>query len=321
MSEVEPLVPPDVDLQDFPFMPLDVGRLRDSDLASDETPEACWAAVLLWAASWHQVPAASIPDSDVWIAKQAGYAQRGKIDKGWAQVRGGALRGWIKCTDGRLYHPVVAEKASEAWKKKLAQRWRSECARIKKHNQRHGTQIPQPDLDTWLSSGRPTGQPLPVLGDNSQLGRDSNGDSTSKGQGEGQGQGQGIVKDSVPIGTGAVAPLEGLSPADAVFQIAVPWLTERGMPDKAARSLLGAARKQLGDDGAWALASDCMREKPMEPAAWLAGALNARIGRAKGLANEKFAVAGQDYSGSRAAMDESMRRNNITVPDDDDKPL
>ena len=57
-------------------MPLDVGRLRDSDLASDETPEACWAAVLLWCASWHQIPAASIPDNDQWLAKQAGYAAR-----------------------------------------------------------------------------------------------------------------------------------------------------------------------------------------------------------------------------------------------------
>jgi hypothetical protein len=59
-----PLTPPDCDLQDFPFMPLHVARLRDSDLASEEEPEACWYAVLLWAASWHQIPAASLPDND-----------------------------------------------------------------------------------------------------------------------------------------------------------------------------------------------------------------------------------------------------------------
>lgn len=114
-----PPVPADCDLTDFRFMPLDVARLRDSDLASNETPDACWAAVLLWAASWHQVPASSIPDDDRWIAKTAGYAQRGRIDKDWARVREGALRGFIKCTDGRLYHPVVAEKAREAWEAKL----------------------------------------------------------------------------------------------------------------------------------------------------------------------------------------------------------
>lgn len=50
----EPMVPEDCDLADFAFMPLDVARLRDSDLAANETPEACWAAVLLWSAAWHR---------------------------------------------------------------------------------------------------------------------------------------------------------------------------------------------------------------------------------------------------------------------------
>ena len=59
-----PLTHARCDLRDFTFMPLDVVRLRDSDLAALESPEACWAAVLLWAASWHQVPAASLPDDD-----------------------------------------------------------------------------------------------------------------------------------------------------------------------------------------------------------------------------------------------------------------
>lgn len=124
----EPLVPAEVDLRDFAFMPLDVVRVRDSDLAAEETPESCWAALLLWCASWHQVPAASIPDSDQWQAKQAGYVARGRIDKAWETVRDGALRNWVKCSDGRLYHPVVAEKALESWQAKLAQRARTKAA-------------------------------------------------------------------------------------------------------------------------------------------------------------------------------------------------
>ncbi|WP_436312985.1 hypothetical protein [Variovorax sp. LjRoot84] len=171
-------------------MPLDVARLRDSDLASDESPEACWAAVLIWAASWHQVPAASIPDNDNWIAKQAGYAQRGKIAKEWAAVRPGALRGWVLCSDGRYYHPVVAEKARDAWKSKLEQRWKSESARIKKHNQRHGTSIPCLEFDAWIDAGRPQGQQLFVPGDSADLLGDKPKDSGSKRQGERQGQGQ-----------------------------------------------------------------------------------------------------------------------------------
>jgi len=110
----EPLTPANCDLQDFAFMPLDVARLRDSDLASDETPEACWAAVLLWAASWHQVPAASLPDDNRWLAKESRTGRR------WPKLRAGALRGFVKCSDGRLYHPVIAAFALRAWEKKQA---------------------------------------------------------------------------------------------------------------------------------------------------------------------------------------------------------
>lgn len=192
----EPLTPSNCDLRDFAFMPLDVARLRDSDLASNETPEACWSAVLLWAASWHQVPAASIPNDEKWIAKQAGYAQRGKVDRAWADVRPGALRGWIECADGRLYHPVVAEKAIDAWKAKLEQRWRTECGRIKKHNDRHHASVEKPSFEEWLSSGCPTGQTLFVPRDNEPGPKEVPNDTHSKGQGEGQGQGQGDLEST-----------------------------------------------------------------------------------------------------------------------------
>lgn len=134
MSNIDlpsPLTPADCDLRDFAFMPLDVARLRDSDLAALETPEACWAALLLWSASWHQVPAASLPDDDRVLAKTAGY---GRVVKEWLLVREGALHGWVKCADGRLYHPVVAEKALESWHAKAMHHWKKECDRIRKSN-------------------------------------------------------------------------------------------------------------------------------------------------------------------------------------------
>jgi hypothetical protein len=191
LSLPAPPVPSDCDLTDFKFMPLDVARLRDSSLASDETPASCWAAVLLWSAAWHQIPAGSLPDDDRWIAKAAGYASRGRIDKEWASVRDGALRGFTLCSDGRMYHAVVAEKAREAWEAKRDQRWRSECARIKKHNDRHpGANVPKPTFDEWVSQGCPQGHRLYVPGDTGQKCEDVPGDKHSKGQGEGQGQGQ-----------------------------------------------------------------------------------------------------------------------------------
>lgn len=110
-----PLVSAEVDLRDFQFMPLDVVRLRDSDLASRVSGEEFRAAVLLSCAAWHQKPAASLPDDDVVLSSLAGF---GRVVREWQAVREGALRGRVKCSDGRLYHPVVAEKANEAWAKR-----------------------------------------------------------------------------------------------------------------------------------------------------------------------------------------------------------
>ncbi|WP_272545665.1 DUF1376 domain-containing protein [Burkholderia cepacia] len=143
-----PLTAAECDLRDFAFMPLDVVRLRDSDIAALSTAEEFRAAVLLWCASWHQVPAASLPDDDRVLAQLAGY---GRVVTEWRKVRTGALRGWVTCADGRLYHPVVAEKARDAWAAKHEQRYKTECARIKKHNQRHGTDIEFPTFEEFLS--------------------------------------------------------------------------------------------------------------------------------------------------------------------------
>jgi hypothetical protein len=46
------------------------------------------------------------------------------------------LRGWIKCADGLLYHPVVAEKALEAWAKKREQKSRTKAATEARRQQR-----------------------------------------------------------------------------------------------------------------------------------------------------------------------------------------
>jgi len=118
----EPLTPPTCDLRDFPTMPLDAGRLFGSEFHAVSSDAAWRAGVTLWLKSWHQVPAASLPDDDVQLARLAEFA---RDVKGWKKVREQALRGWIKCDDGRLYHPVVAEKALAAWERKESYRQRS----------------------------------------------------------------------------------------------------------------------------------------------------------------------------------------------------
>ena len=227
MIDVPPLTPPDCNLQDFPFMPLDVVRLRDSDLAIHVTGEEFRCAVLLWCASWHQVPAASLPDDDVTLSSLAGF---GRAVKEWQKLRAGALRGWVTCSDGRLYHPVVAEKANEAWRAKLTQRWKTELGRIKKHCQRHKMSFDPPSFEDWMSQGCPQGHPLSVPGttpkcpwDNPQDGEGQPPsvprETASKGQGEGQGQlkDKNIAAAAIPPPTSRAAvapPPPPLSPDD-----------------------------------------------------------------------------------------------------------
>nr|WP_249190864.1 DUF1376 domain-containing protein [Burkholderia cenocepacia] len=137
-------------------MPLDVLRLRDSDLAARVTGEEFRCAVLLWCASWHQVPAASLPDDDVNLAQYAGF---GRMVGEWQKAREGALWGWVKCADGRLYHPVVAEKANEAWIAKHRQAHDKLCERVRKRNKgRPENGLPAlevPEFEAWLDAGRP----------------------------------------------------------------------------------------------------------------------------------------------------------------------
>ena len=128
-----PLTPADSDLSDFGFMPLDVGRFRRSDLVTQEDPEAIVAAVLLWGAAWHSKPAASLSNDNRSLAQAAGF---GRAVEAFLAIKDGALKGFVECSDGRLYHPVVAEKAREAWEAKLKRLWRTECARIRKANER-----------------------------------------------------------------------------------------------------------------------------------------------------------------------------------------
>ena len=121
-----PLVPAHVDLRDFPYMPLEVVRLRDSDLAGTASDGAFRAAVILWCAAWHQLPAASLPDDDRMLARLAGF---GKDVDAWLEVKDEAMRNFVKCDDGRLYHTTIARKALEAWEAKQRQRERTEAAR------------------------------------------------------------------------------------------------------------------------------------------------------------------------------------------------
>lgn len=239
-----PLTPPDADLQDFPFMPLHVARLRDSDLAAEENPEACWYAVMLWSASWHQLPAGSLPDNETVLTRLCGL---GRDIKTFRKHRAGAMRGFVLCSDGRWYHPVVAEQVVAAWEQKLQQRWRTECARIKKQNQRTGGDLPAPTYEEFLASLSP-GTPMtrdPNVPDKSPgtaenvPGDKSDCPSGHRVQETGTGTGTGN-NSSEAKASATVASIPVDDPAKAAWDLAVRLLVERGgKSESAARSLFG----------------------------------------------------------------------------------
>ena len=128
-----PLVPAEVDLRDFSWMPIEIHRLRRSKawLICKRKPELGFYMLNLWTAAWHDTPAASLEDDDDVLADLA-MCDPSK----WLKVREQVLRGWVKCSDGRLYHPVVADLARGAWAQKQAQRQRTEAARLAREQKR-----------------------------------------------------------------------------------------------------------------------------------------------------------------------------------------
>lgn len=138
-TPTSPLVPSVVDLRDFPFMPVDIVRLLGSEFHTRANDSEWRAGVTLWMRSYHQVPAASLPNDDDALCR---LADLGRDLKTWRKVKANALHGWIECSDGRLYHKVVAEKALEAWLEKLAQRKASGAGNAKRWNAEFdGTEI------------------------------------------------------------------------------------------------------------------------------------------------------------------------------------
>ncbi len=126
MTQRAPLVPPEVDLTVYKSMPLEFERLFQSDTWVLGTPEQRVACIYLWCKSWHQVPAASLPNDDRILAE---YSRAGAR---WKKMKEHCMRGWMLCSDGRWYHPVVAEKALDSWDKLLINRQRGKNSAAKR---------------------------------------------------------------------------------------------------------------------------------------------------------------------------------------------
>ncbi len=129
-------------------MPLEVLRLRRSKawLICKRRPELAFYLINLWTAAWHERPAGSLEHDDDVLADLAMCPP-----KDWTKVRKDVLRGWVKCSDGRIYHPVVVEKVRDAWRSKMTHAYDRECGRLRKAAERAGNKksfVP-PTFEQW----------------------------------------------------------------------------------------------------------------------------------------------------------------------------
>ena len=287
-----PPLPPDVDLRDFPYMPVDITRLFNSSFHARATDSEWRAGVTLWLKSFHQVPAASLPDDEIELARLAEF---GRDTKGWRKVREAALRGWDSAEDGRLYHRVVAEKALEAWIEKLGQRKSSGTANAKRWKTEFDAAAVDAQIATaivMLTAINPHSRVLrrrpPKTGDETPGGSPDGMPSGSQERGKGEGKGRDREKGAAPplagAGAGGAAPsLEfalreaaGLVGADApalantapIEELITAGLSLADVVLPALRAVAASGRKGRS----WAYYLDAIHDRKSAGAALPAGA-------------------------------------------------
>ena len=266
------LVPSDVDLTDFAFMPFEFGRLFNSEtwILSNDAEKV--AAITLWGKSWDEVPAGSLPDDDRMLAHLSGASPR------WKKLKPMALRGWVKADDSRLYHPVVCEKALEAWCEKLSQRLSSGAGNAK----RWGIEFDPSDIEAQILDTR---RYLAALNPHSRVlsrrkppgipsGSKKNPDGKEKviPSGSQETETGNSKEQELPTTSGVQTPL-----ADPIWGSGLAFLRRKGIPEPAARSLLGKVRKSAGDVEAGAILAQAEADDVTNPVPWiLTAASNAK---------------------------------------------
>lgn len=155
------MVPAEVNLQGYEFMPLYGHQLFGSDFNATNDDAAWRAGVTLWWKAWNQVPAASLPADDEALCK---LAELGRDLRAFKKVKEIALRGFVLCADGRLYHQKLSAWALDAWERRVKDRQRKEDYRKRKALEAAGKEKPpSPSFD----------DPVPVA----SAGQDADGDA------------------------------------------------------------------------------------------------------------------------------------------------
>lgn len=241
-----PLVPPECDCTDLDGFMLNVERLMASELVALSSHEVVAAALFLWARSWKQVPAASLPDDERVMAAFA----RLPLPR-FRKLKGEVLRGFVKCSDGRLYHRFLAREAVNAFQRKAA------------FQVKRGRDAER--LRNWRTSrGETAGETRTDTSDETS--------SETRFVREGQGQGQGHIPE--PNGSGA-SPPPPVDKAEAERQ-----LFERGkvVLGKAAGGMITKLLKAKQGNVALARAAIEQASQKADPAEFVGAIIRGPVG-------------------------------------------
>lgn len=98
---------PEYSTRQFDWMPIPLDLLTSGAVAVTASPEAYKAAIFLLAESWRQHPGGTLPDDDYKLARLTGLPL-----EIWRRLRDEALQEWVRCPDGRYYHPGLRERVT-----------------------------------------------------------------------------------------------------------------------------------------------------------------------------------------------------------------
>jgi hypothetical protein len=179
-----PLVPEYCDCRDLDGFMLNVERVMASELVAVSSLAVVGSAFLLWCRAWKQMPAASLPDDERVLAAFSKLTL-----PAFKKLRNEVLRGFVKCSDGRLYHKVLAVEAVNAYERKMAfqKRRNGDAERLRK----------------WRVSSKETPDETSI---------ETTSETRFVAEGQGQGQGQGLIKDAAA--DAGARPVERCSPPD-----------------------------------------------------------------------------------------------------------
>ncbi len=155
----DPPVPEECDCRGLPYMPLRHGDLIGSDFMALSTGDQFKAALRLWIAAWNELPAGSLPDDERTLAARAGMTLAA-----FREDREMIIYGFVECSDGRLYHPVICEVALDIWTKRRKQALRSNIRWERVRNARSAKPDAAGNAQTDKSASRGTPKPIQEKG-------------------------------------------------------------------------------------------------------------------------------------------------------------